>query len=426
MTKSEPKPHKGNILMISYYYPPIGGTGIVRTLKYSKYLPEFGWRPHVLTVRNRDRFSSDVGSDQVPESVEVYRSWNILNNLSILEGGLRKIGISSRLLVPDIYIGWIPHSIHIGKKIIQENAIDAIYVSCPPFSSALIGARLKKEAEIPLIIDFRDAWTMNPYTSRWITNSLGSLDAKLEEYALKSADYVITATKGICLDYQTKYPFIKSKSSAILNGFDPEDVPVSEQEYEKFTIVYTGFFYGSRSPEPLFAALSRILSNGLIPENDIQFVWAGRNARFVHELAEKYNVGDIFRHVGLVSKKEADSMLYRSHLLFFVIGDSGEESQNTTLTGKLFPYLATGKPILAIVPKGSAREMLEKYAVAPYLFSSEHTDAIADAIVESYNKYKAGIEVGRNERMEEFYHNFSQLNLTSRLSGIFNHVTHRK
>ena len=98
------------VLVVSYYYPPIGGVGMVRTLKFTRYLPESGWFPHVLTVKNRDRFYTSLGYDGIPEQVAVHRSWNILNNLSVVEGGLRRLKITSQVLVPDAYCGWIPLS----------------------------------------------------------------------------------------------------------------------------------------------------------------------------------------------------------------------------------------------------------------------------------------------------------------------------
>lgn len=324
------------VLMISYFYPPLGGVGVIRTLKFTKYLPKFGWRPYVLTVKNRDRFYTSVSSDEIPDHVKVYRSMNILNNLSIFEGGLRRLGVKSQILVPDAYIGWVPLTVRRAEKIIKEDNIDLIYVSCPPHSQSLIGANLKSITGIPLVIDFRDAWTLNPYSTNYLLKSLENLNEKLEKNVFESADYIVTATEGIKSDYISKYPFIKQKITTIFNGFDLDDIPKNITTFNKFTIVYTGSFYGVRSPELFFAALEKILKNDLISKDKFQFLWAGRDVLFVHELAREYEIEDIVNYIGLVSKKEADELLYKSHLLFLLIGSTDEVSQNTTLTGKIF------------------------------------------------------------------------------------------
>ena len=410
------------VLMISYNFPPIGGVGIIRTLKFAKYLPKFGWCPYVLTVKNRDLFYTDKGSDKIPDQVHVYRSRNLLNNLSIFEGGLRKLGITSKILIPDAYIGWINNSVRLGIKIINEENIDLIYVSCPPYSSAIIGARLKEITGIPFIIDFRDAWTLNPYTTNYLFNSLEKKNNQLEKEVIESADHIITATDGIKTDYVAKYPFTKSKITNILNGFDLEDIPSSVTTFNKFTIAYTGFFYGKQTPELLFAALGEIVKNNLIPKDKLEFRWAGRDAVFVHKLIEKYKIHPIVNYMGLISKKDADEILYRSHLLFFVIGNTDEVSQNSTLTGKIFPYLASGRQILAIIPDGSAKELIEKYS-DNYIITSGNVDEIVDAILDSYNQWENDQKCyTMTRKTEQFREHFNCETLTKHLGGIFDNT----
>lgn len=411
------------VLVIAYYYPPIGGVGIIRTLKFTKYLPESGWMPYVLTVKNRDRFYTDYGGDEIPDHVQIYRSWNILNNLSVVEGGLRRIGVHSKFLIPDAYLGWIPVAVNMGKEIIEEEGIDLIYVSCPPHSSSLIGARLKEITGVPFVLDLRDAWMLNPYAGQYLFSSLKKTDENLEKFVFKSADFIITATDGIKSDYVMKYPFVKSKISTIMNGFDLDDVPINIHPSEKFIIVYTGFFYGTRTPNLLFAALNIILTNKLIPEEKIEFLWAGRNAPFVHNLAERYHIQSIVKYIGVVSKKEADELLYRSHLLFFVIGSTEEISQNTTLTGKIFPYLASGTPILAVVPEGSAKKLLEKYSDSSYIITSGNVDEVVGAILNAYTAWQSGMTVNKSSsKTEEFRRCYNYKTQTQQLAGIFDEL----
>jgi glycosyltransferase involved in cell wall biosynthesis len=374
--------------------------------------------PYVLTVKNRDHFYTDCGGDEIPDHVQVYQARNILNNLSVFEGGLRRMGIHSKVLVPDAYFGWIPLAIKMGKEIIEKEGIDLIYVSCPPHSSSLIAARLKKITGVPFVLDLRDAWTLNPYAGQYFLSLLNKRDEKLENNVFQSADSIIAATEGIKDDYSAKYP--SAKIITLLNGFDQDDIPSSTLPFKKFTIAYTGFFYGARSPDLLFAALAKIIQRKLIPEHDIQFLWAGRDAPFVHNLADHYQIQNIVNYIGIVSKKEADALLYKSHLLFFVIGSTEEKSQNTTLTGKIFPYLASGTPILAVLPDGSAKKLLEKYSDSLYTITSGDIDEGVRIIMDSYIAWRSGINPKIcTAKTEEFRKQYNYQALTKRLARIF-------
>jgi len=408
------------VLVIAYGYPPIGGVGVIRTLKFTKFLQEYGWEPYVLTVKNRDWFYTKTGNDTIPEDVNVYRSWNILNNLSIVEGGLRKLGISSKVLIPDVYCGWIPLAIETGKNIIDEG-IDLIYVSCPPYSSAIIAARLKEITNVPFVIDLRDAWTLNPYNPEYVCDLAEKFDEQLENSIFKSADFIIASTDGIKDNYISKYPEVVSKITTITNGFDMDDIPTSVDEFKKFTITYTGFFYGSRSPDLFFKALSEIVTEKLIPEDDIQFIWAGREAPFVHKLIKKYGIQNIVDYRGLIAKNEADALLYQSHLLLFVIGSVENGVENNTLSGKIYPYIASNKPILAMIPDGAAKQMLEQYSNRTYIVNG--VDEIKLAILLEYNEWKSGIKIGNNiDKSKKFKKQYNYKSLTGELVNVFEKV----
>ena len=246
---------------------------------------------------------------------------------------------------------------------------------------------------------------------------------QLEKEVIESADHIITVTESIKTDYVAKYHFIKSKTTNILNGFDPEDIPLSITPFNKFTIAYTGFFYGERTPELLFAALGKILKNNLIPKGKLEFRWAGRDAAFVHKLIEKYRIQPIVNYMGLISKKDADEILYRSHLLFFVIGNTDEVSQNNTLTGKIFPYLASGRQILAVIPDRSAKELIEKYSDNYYIITSGDVNQIVDAILDSYNQWEKDQKCyTMTKKTEQFREHFNCETLTKHLGDIFDNT----
>jgi len=181
-----------------------------------------------------------------------------------------------------------------------------------------------------------------------------------------------------------------------------------------------------QTPEPLFAALEKILERGLIPEADLWFIWAGRDAPFVHRLAEQYHITPIFSYIGMLSKNEADRLLYRSHLLFLTIGMSDNVSQGTVLTGELFPYLASGVPILAVIPDGNAKKMLEKYSENSYVIPSGDIDEITDPILDAYAIYRSGkCAANTSEKTLAFRNKYNFRRLTGELSEIFEKHYHR-
>lgn len=410
------------VLIIAYFYPPIGEIGVLKTLKLTKYLPDFGWEPHVITVKNRDRFYTEEGNEKIPPRVHVYRARNILNNLSIIPGGLRRLGINSSIIVPDIYIGWIPHTIYLGKKIIEKEKIDVIYVSCSPFSSALSGVMLKKITGTPLLIDFRDSWTLNPY-AKYFSNTINKVDRLLEEWVVKNCDFLIGTTEGITKDYVEKYPHLESKIKTITNGFDIEDIIPNDTTndtnlFEKFTIVYVGSFYGNRTPETLFKALKNIINRNLIPNNEIQFLWAGKKNSEIDSMIKTYEIEKIVNYVGYVSQKESIELTYKSHLLFFVIGFT-DDAKNNTLTGKIFQYLASGRPILALIPEGSAKDLIRRYSTNSYIINSNDSNMVLNSVMDAYNKWKNGDLIKTPEEIvNDFLNEYNTKNMTKKLTKL--------
>jgi glycosyltransferase involved in cell wall biosynthesis len=416
------------VLLVAYEYPPIGGTGMVRALKFSKYLGRLGWEPHVLTVRNRDRFYTTEGRDPLPDGVTVHRAFNPLNNLSVIEGGARRLGVTGRIFAPDVFAGWVPSAVRAGERVVREEEIDVVFVTCPPFSAAGIGVGLKKATGVPFVLDLRDAWTPGPHPVPYIRPGLAARDERQEREAVGSADWIVTATPGIRDAYLEKYPSILERSSTILNGFDVDDIPAQVAPFPRFTIAYTGFFYGARSPERFITALGRIVRQGLIPQDELRFVWAGRPAPFVWDLIRREGAEPVVDYVGLLPKAEADALLYRSHLLFLLpFAEVEEGADRQVLTGKIFPYLASGRPILGLMPDGDARRMVEEYAETAYLVSSGDTDEIVGAILDAYARWKGGtLRTEPSERTRRFRERFDVRNRAAELASVLDAVSGRR
>ncbi|HQJ88199.1 MAG TPA: glycosyltransferase [Methanoregulaceae archaeon] len=415
-----------NALLVAYEYPPIGGIGVIRSVKFSKYLPEFSWQPHVLTVANPDRFYTTVTNEQVPSGVTVHRVYNLLNNLSIIEGALRRLHLPSRAIVPDIYRGWVGPAIRQGRRIIADQSIDLIYVTVSPFSSSEIGVRLKMETGLPFVLDLRDAWTLAPNPIEYLHESLRKRDDEYEKRAIHAADRIITATEGIAEQYAEKYPSESDKIVPILNGFDCDDIPNHVEPFSKFTIIYTGFFYGAQSPKTLVKALERIVKNRLIPADEIQFLWAGRDAPWVRAMFRSAGIERIVKYLGLVPKAEADALLYRSHLLFFLLGENERVSQKRILTGKIFPYLASGRQILALVPNGDAARLISEFSDDAVIISNDSIDEVTAAIVDAYHRWQGGDATQHiGPKTREFRRRNNYRVRTQELAAVFDSLTGR-
>ena len=233
----------------------------------------------------------------------------------------------------------------------------------------------------------------------------------------------MTATEGIAEQYAEKYPFAAEKLVPILNGFDCDDLPRRVEPFPKFTIAYTGFFYGAQSPETFARALGRIVREGLIPVDEFEFLWAGRDAPWVREMLRREGAGPVVRYVGLVPKAEADALLSRSHLLFFLLGENEHVSQTRILTGKIFPYLASGRPILAVVPRGEARDLIEAYAGEAAVVENGDVDGVVHAILDAFARWKAGaLPSGTGPRTQEFRRRYNYRVRTGELAAVFDEV----
>lgn len=409
------------VLVIAYDYPPLAGAGIIRTMKFTQHFREFGWEPYILTVKNPDRFYTTEGKDPVPVGVKIHRSRNYLNNLSVVQGGLGKLGLKKRFIVPDVYVGWIFDTVKTAKNLIKQEKIDLIYVSCPPYSGAVAGAWLKEVfPNVPLIVDFRDAWTLNPYVKQnYVSSAVQKIDDRLEKWVFDQADAVVVAADGIKREYAVKYPHHISKMHVIYTGFDSNDIALNSGSNEKFTIVYAGYFYGVQTPEPICQALSMIKDEGKISPQQLEFKWIGRRSPY-ETLIEIYGLQKYMKCWGVVPKTAADYETAKADLLYLTIGQNAEVSQSYTLTNKIFSCLGAGKPILATVPEGDAKSLIEEHSDNSYIITDYDPVKIKRAIETAYARRNEQRIISEKtcKYREEFNHPMMVMKLTEIMDGL--------
>jgi len=349
---------KQHILMIAYFFPPIGGSGALRPMKLAKYLPESGWLPVILSAKNPDwYYATDPALlTELPDSVKIYRS-RMIRSAWIYRAfnpfRIKKIDkwIKQWLLHPDPQIGWLPSAVSYGLSLIKRYNIKAIYSTSAPLSSHLIAHLIKKKTGLPWVADFRDEWLENPDIN-FPTRFHRRIHFKLEKMIVNSADRVITAAPGFCR-LLSKHTGCEKKCSTIFMGFDPaefEKPEVNEQskkENQVFTIAFSGLFYASFRPVRFISAIESLIDSGKIQKGKIRLLFVGANTPDDMGAIDRYG---ICRFTSFISHKSALARIQKNDALLLLLS---RERGEFVVPSKTFEYIASGKPILGVVPEKS-------------------------------------------------------------------------
>lgn len=398
------------VLVISYYFPPAGNVGVQRTVRFVKCLREFGWEPIVLTAGDAvvDSLQPDF-MDQLPQDIKVYRtpSFERLNcGYSVRDGKLRD-GKHRNLVwqfarqcwkacaVPDEKVGWMPFAVRRGASLIEEQRIDAIYVTGKPFSSFLIGQRLSQRYHVPWVMDLRDLWTLNRRDPgrnvwhRWVA-------PRMERRLVQSAAAVVANTPGNRKDFLTAFPECSSeKFVTITNGFDADEfIKLPDVRFEQFTLSYTGTFYGGRSsehethsPQFLFQALAVLFRDRPELRDRIRVKIASSKCEYARRIAEAVGVADVVEFLGVIPHRECLALLSRSHLQWLVC--SRGESSRGWIPCKLYQYIAVRTPVLGLLPEGDAADIIRRTHTG-IVVPPDDVASIRSAIEERFDAWIAG------------------------------------
>ncbi|MBN1542348.1 glycosyltransferase [candidate division KSB1 bacterium] len=371
------------VLIIAYYFPPSGGAGVQRTLKFVKYLPEFGWQPLVLSAENADYPALDESLlAEIPPDTPVYRSkivepYSLYRRLTGQKGAATDIAVLSRdparplstrerlselirstFFIPDARIGWYPFAVSLGKKIIAREKIDLIYSSAPPYTTHLIGRALHRSSRLPWVADFRDSWIGWLSAPQWRPGCSRALEKWMERVVLRDSNRILAVSAGVKADLLSRQPDLKDERWEILtNGYDSRDLlvpPVAKSD--RLTITYTGSLYGHRNPETLVAALEMLHEESPCLAERIQVRLIGRIAPIFERRIESSTVQNRFTLIPYLSHSESLSYLKGTDLALLIIDDA--PANRGILTGKLFEYIGAGRPVLALAPEGDAADLI--------------------------------------------------------------------
>lgn len=400
------------VLIISYFFPPVGGAGVQRVTKFVKYLAEFGWQPVVLTVENPSvpLFDDSLLND-IPADVVVHKSRTLEPSYSAkqsvsassdigargfslsgsIKGLLRKV--ATLFLQPDPQVLWLPSAYRKACKVIRKHPVDVIFASAPPFSSLLLGALLANKFKIPLVLDFRDEWDIS--NSVWENKGAGrvslAMQKRMQNYALKSAAAIIATTNlsAAALRMKTKALDSGATVECIYNGFDAADFPVVEGKIvraeDRYELAYVGTLWNLTSIAPLIQVLTKLSERRPDLAERLRLVVAGRRTAEQEAILSKVQglPVDLVLH-DYLDHNESISLIRKSHGLLLLLSDL--DLARRVVPGKIFEYFATANTILAIAPEGEVWELLRGYPLAQCAEPADH-DSVVEFLIAALESF---------------------------------------
>ncbi len=404
------------VLIITYYWPPTGGSGVQRWLKMSKYLPQFGWQPVIYTPSNPERaLVDDSLLNDVPAEAEILTSRIIepyslfrmfigkrrhktslgaaaVNPINGEKGKSLKMKLSlwarANLFIPDPRYLWIRPSVRFLLKYLKEHPVDAIVSTGPPHSMHLIARELHRKTGIKWIADFRDPWTKIFYFKHLpLTASNYRKHLRLEKSVFLEADEVVTVTSVIQKDIQDVLPdeVSKRKVHLIENGYDEADFATEVQRDEKFTLLHTGVFSAEGNPLKLWKVLKTLCDRDEVFASDMRIELIGKCDKEIVLSIVKAGLEDYLTVKGYQPHHEVNKRQKAAHVLLLPLRTEPESAG--ILTGKFFEYIAARRPIVAFGPHLSALEDALTETDMGKIFDWEEEQSLEAYIMILYIKY---------------------------------------
>ncbi|MDP3681533.1 MAG: glycosyltransferase family 4 protein [Flavobacterium sp.] len=402
------KPEPKKILIISYYWPPAGGPGVQRWLKFVKYLPDFGIQPIVYIPENPtypivdENLVKEVSDKAIILKQKIFEPYQLASFLS--KNKTKKISsgiipnqkkqsfldktflwIRGNLFIPDARVFWVKPSVAYLEKYIVENNIDTIVTSGPPHSLHLIGLELKQKLDLKWFADFRDPWTTIGYhKSLRLSRFAAKKHKALEHRVLNTADTVIVTSKTT----KTEFQAITTKPIAVItNGYDTEEVGKLTLD-SKFSLAHIGSFLSERNPLILWESLVELLHE--IPDfkSHLEVKLIGAVSQEVLETITQFELNSYLNNLGYVSHAEAIAHQRKSQVLLLIEIDS--EDTKSIIPGKLFEYMVSNRPIVAIGPNGSDFAEIITETNTGVFFDYSEKMKLKSVILDFYNQFLEG------------------------------------
>jgi glycosyltransferase involved in cell wall biosynthesis len=405
------------VLIITYYWPPAGGSGVQRWLKFVKYLQDFGVEPVVYTVENPNYPILDASLlKDIPETITILKQPirepnNVVSffkkkkpnqSAGFLDPNPNFIGkmmqyIRANYFIPDARKYWIQPSVKYLRRYLLENSVDAIITSGPPHSLHLIGMQLKQGLDVKWISDFRDPWTEIDYFEQLpLTKKAREKHFQLEKEVLEKSDTVLVIGKTM----KTKFDAFSKNVKVVTNGFDSDLNPEVEKLDVKFTITHIGLMNADRNPISFWKAISELSNESVEFAKDVRIKIVGKVAQEVKDSIQKYAINNV-DFEGYLSHDEVRKFQQKSQVLLLAVNNV--KSAKGIITGKIFEYLQAKRPILAIGPKdGDLAEIIHK-TKSGEIVDFNQVSELKDKIWSFYQLFKEGRLESKSVDIEKYH-----------------------
>jgi hypothetical protein len=433
------------ILLIAYHFHPDAAVGALRTIKYAKYLPKFGWQPHVLTTQPRYYRNLDYRTGKWPLPDDLYKRLSSMfsresDNRSTKREQIRtsdpnaaektadmpawKKFLHSLSITPDVNAGWFPPAAWKAVRLIRQHRYDIIYTSGPPQTCHLVGLAASKLTGVPWVLDFRDPWhepqRKHPFAQAWWTN----FQERYEARSVRQAHRVITTTdEWRDALIERHHPDLDDKCLSIVNGFDEEDFreiadTPRERASKRITFLHAGTLYYGRDPYALLTAAGELQQEGAIGAEEAALVFRGIldvDRDRIDSITTKYGMHSSVSIKPPVPRTDYIDLLLNSDILILFQGSAA----SVHIPAKAFEYLASGKQILVLTDKGATRNFMLQFEQVSIARINDKDD-IKRALMECYERARSGYRVSTTDpRMKAI----TKLRLTEKFAGVLDSIS---
>ncbi len=404
------------VLIMAFYFPPAQISGSQRSGGLAKYLHHFGWEPIVLTIKRPGASPQGVNviatdySDRIARIKKLFGfspgagvhqqiGIQLTKNFSYHSWKSRAIKIFRELIAyPDQEAGWYGYAIESASRLLSKARVDAIVSTSYPVTAHLIARKLKQEYGVPWIADLRDLWTQNHYYSKYA--AIRFWERHLEMKTLSYADALVTVSRPLADTLESLH---RGKDvQCITNGFDPDDFrKVTSVLSKKFSITYTGTLYdGKRDPAMLLETIARLIEKNKIDRSVIEVVFYGPNEGWLTGDVNKYHLRDVVKVAGPVPREEAIRRQKESQMLLLLLWN--DEREKGVYTGKLFEYLGSMRPIIAIGRSNSiVKDLLEDTGAGCFVSDKMQLEMV---LMRHYREFisKGEVSYNANDRIGDY------------------------
>lgn len=448
------------LLFLAYFFPPRGGAGVQRSVKFAKYLPHFGWKPLVIAHGGMADNASGVMD---PTLLEDLPPEHVVRYTALLQGEKDRYYRAQKkwrqpLFATDPMGWWAAPAARLGLELAAESHPSAIFVTMSPFTAADAGIQLKKKTGLPLVLDLRDPWALDEtriYTTRWHARR----DWKQMHEALAAADLIIMNTPAAAAAVESEFgkgrpegPRITGRVISITNGYDAEDFGKDSPQAappDMLRIVHTGMFHSelaevwdkvydgdgvlnqlkyprrpinlwTRTPRYLLAAMEKLIQSGAIHKDKLQLVLVGEISTCDREMIQNSPMAANVKVLGYRSHAESVNWVESADVLFLPLHTPTDGGPALVVPGKAYEYLGSGRPILAMGPPGDMHNFVEQTG-SGIAIAGDDVDGAATALQKFYEAKRDGRKLFEQNR--EAVARFERKELTARLADELNELT---